>query len=341
MKILVASILLVLFSLDGSAQVLNRDLPNSFAYQSVVPYGCLKVVPSVHSAPPGETFFDNQVVVADNGATGLIRVRAWRIGCHEPNASAIMLNVDLRSGSTAIRYPEVSLVTPDSEVRPAGLFAFARTGFYDSRGASLEPMTDQFLATLAEGFSFVVDTDSDSISKQQYNGALELRLRWPSGQNFGIDVPAFDEVLDPPQFTNPPLHGRYTGQWIVEGLPRQGLVLQVGELPPDRNFLFLNMFTYLDGVPTWVVGNADFPVGAASVTVNMWTLEGGEFFTEPLNSYAREDVIQEKLGTMTISAQHCNVIHADIDFSESGFGVVTRRFERLIRIAGYDCDQTR
>lgn len=73
----------------------------------------------------------------------------------------------------------------------------------------------------------------------------------------------------------------------------------------------------------------------------MWTLDGGEFFTAPLDSYAREDVIQEKLGTMTISARHCNVIDADIDFSESGLGVVSRRFERLIRIAGYDCDQTR
>ena len=333
--------LLILFCLDGSAQVLNRDLPNSFTYASVIPYGCLKVVPAVRSAPPAETFFDTQVLVADNGATGLVRIRAWRIGCHEPNASAIILNFDLGSGSPAIRYPEVSLITADAEMRPAGLFAFARTDFYNSRGASLEPMTDQLLSTLAEGFSFVVDTDSGAISKQQYNGSLELRLRWPSGLVVGIDVPEFDPALDPPQFTDPPLHGRYTGQWIVDGLPRQGLVLQVGELPPDRNFLFMTMFTYLDGVPTWVVGNADFPVGAASVTVNMWTLDGGEFFTEPLNSYAREDVIQEKLGTMTIRARHCNVIDADIDFSESGFGVVSRRFERLIRIAGYDCDQTR
>lgn len=340
MKTLLAS-LLVLFVLDGSAQVLNRDLPNSFTYSSVIPYGCLKVVPSVRSAPPAETFFDSQVLVADNAATGLVRVRAWRIGCHEPNASAIMVNFDLGSGSPAIRYPEVSLVTPDLQARPAGLFAFARTGFYDSPGASLRPMTDQLLATVVEGFSFVVDTDADAISKQQYNQSLEMRLSWPSGLSVDIDVPAFDPALDPPQFTNPPLHGRYSGQWIVEGLPRQGLVLQVGELPPDRNFLFLTMFTYLDGLPTWVVGNADFPVGASSVTVNMWTLDGGGFFTEPLNSYAREDVVQEMLGTMTISARHCNVIDADIDFAESGFGAVTRRFERLIRIAGYDCDQTR
>src|SRR6056297_4160067 len=68
--------LLILFCLDGSAQVLNRDLPNSFTYASVIPYGCLKVVPAVRSAPPAETFFDTQVLVADNGATGLVRIRA-------------------------------------------------------------------------------------------------------------------------------------------------------------------------------------------------------------------------------------------------------------------------
>ena len=151
MKTIVA-LLLILSCLQGSAQVLNRDLPNSFTYPSVIQYGCLKVVPSVRSAPPAETFFDSQVLVADNGATGLVRIRAWRIGCHEPNASAIMLNFDLGSGSPEIRYPEVSLVTPDFEVRPAGLFAFARTDFYDSRGASLEPMTDRLLSRLVEGF---------------------------------------------------------------------------------------------------------------------------------------------------------------------------------------------
>ena len=89
MKTLLA-FLLILFYLDGSAQLLDRDLPNSFTYPSVIPYGCLKVVPSVRSAPPSGTFFDSQVLVADNGATGLVRIRAWRIGCHEPNASAIV-----------------------------------------------------------------------------------------------------------------------------------------------------------------------------------------------------------------------------------------------------------
>jgi len=323
------------------AQLLNRDLPNSFSFQSVIPYGCLTVVPSVRSGPPDSTFVDQTIAVVDQGGTGLVRVRAWRIGCHEPNASAIILNFALASGSTAIRYPEVKLLTPDLENHPAGLFHFARTGFYLAGGASLTPMTDQTLPTLIDGVSLVVDIDDQTISKQQYNDDVLLQLDWPSGQVTEVDVPRLDAARDTPQFPFPVLNGRYTGQWIVQGLPRQGMTLQIGEMPPQRNFVFLTMFTYLNGEPVWVIGNTDFPIGSHIVTVNMWLLHGGGFFTDPLNSYEREDVLQEKLGTMTLRARHCNVLTAEIDFSESGLGIVSRRFERLIRIAGYDCDQTR
>lgn len=326
---------------QSNAQFLNQDLPNSFTFQSVVPHGCLVIVPAVDAAPPDEVFADQQILVQDDGLSGVVQIRAWRIGCHEPNASAIMLNFSLLSGSQSVPYPMVELVTADEVGRPAGLFAFGRQQFHPPRGASLTPMTDQSLPGLVEGFSFVVDADAGSIRKQEYNAALLMRLRWPSGQQTEIAVPAYDELLDAPQFTTARLHGRYSGQWVIDGMPRQGLVLQIGELPPDRNFLFLSMFTYLSGQPTWVVGNTDFAVGTPEVTVNMWALEGGEFFTGPLGSYTNDDVEQVLLGTMTLRPLHCNIIDAEIDFSRAGLGVVNRRFERLIRIAGYDCDQTR
>lgn len=341
MKTIMMCTCLLFFAANAGGQLMNRDLPNSFTFSSAVPQGCLTVVPSVHSAPPASAFFDQLLQLSDNGAAAQIRLRAWRIGCHEPNSSAIMLNVALASGSSSVRYPDISLATRDGDMRPAGLFAFPRRDFYLDKGASLRPMTDQFLETLVDGFSFVVDVDSQIVSRQAYNDDLVLRLSWPLGPVIDIGVPAYDSDFDFPQFSNPALHGRYTGQWVIDGLPRQGLMLQIGELPPDRNFAFLSMFTYIDGFPAWIVGNADFPIGADSVTVNMWLVEGGEFFTEPLNSYTREDVTQEKLGTMTISPRHCNVIDAEIDFNESGLGLVHRRFERLVRIAGYDCDQTR
>jgi hypothetical protein len=338
-SILAAAVLLAASS--ANAQYLLRDLPNNFTGSSVIPYGCLTVVPTAHDAPPLAPFADERITVVDTAGSGVVRIRAWRIGCHEPNASAIAVNFLLESGSDAIPYPRVRLVTPDLQRRSAGLFHFARTGFYLPDGASYSSMVDQGLATAVEGVSLIVDTDEAAISKVEYNAELVLELDWPSSQFLALPIPAYDEDRDLPQFAAPVFNGRYTGQWIIQGLPRQGMALQVAELPPDRNFVFVTFYTYMDGVPVWVVGNADFAIGATAVVVDLWMLNGGEFFTEHPGSYAREDVVQERLGTITLWPRQCNIIDSEIDFAASGLGTVNRRFERLIRIAGYDCDQTR
>lgn len=332
---------LMLATLPISAQITEHDLPNHFTDQSVIPHGCLSVVPSVLAAPPADVDHDETLTVFDGDATADVRVRAWRIGCHEPARTAIALNFKLLDGSTSVRYPTPVLVSQDGLDRPAGLFHFGRRGYYAHDGVASRAMADQSVAAFVDGVTLIVDMNADEITTQKYNGLLVLRLEWPLGQVTRMTIPDHDELTDDPQFADAPLHGRYSGQWIVDGLPRQGLVMQIGELPPGRSYLFLTMFTYRDGSPTWVVGNTDFAVGAHEVTVDMWSLEGGESFTEPLRSYDREDVTQELLGTITIRPRHCNVVDADIDFSTTGFGQVSRRFERLIRIGGYDCDQTR
>lgn len=318
-----------------------RDLPNNFSYSSIIPYGCLTVVPTVHDAPPDTPFVDERITVFDAAGSGIVRIRAWRIGCHEPNASAIVLNFLLEAGSDAIPYPRVRLVTPDSQRRVAGLFHFGRTAYYRAEGVALTPMVDQDLPTAIEGITMIVDADEVAISKVDYNDDLLVELDWPSAQFLQLAIPAYDEDRDLPQFVAPVFNGRYTGHWIVQGLPRQGMALQIAELPPDRNFVFVTFYTYMDGVPVWVVGNADFAIGAAVVVVDLWMLDGGEFITEHPGSYAREDVVQERLGTITLRPRQCNIIDSEIDFAVSGLGTVNRRFERLIRIAGYDCDQTR
>ena len=339
-SILAAAVLLAASS--ANAQFLLRDLPNNFSYSSVIPYGCLTVVPTVLDAPPEAPFVDERISVLDPAGSGVVRIRAWRIGCHEPNASAIVLNFLLEAGSDAIPYPRVPLVTPpDAERRLAGLFHFGRTGYYLGEGAAGTPMGDQGLPTAIEGITMIVDADEEAISKVDYNDELLVELDWPSAQFLQLAIPAYDDNRDLPQFEAPIFNGRYTGQWIIQGLPRQGMALQVAELPPDRNFVFVTFYTYIDGVPVWVVGNADFAIGASIVEVDLWILNGGEFFTEHPGSYDREDVVQERLGTITLRPRHCNIIDSEIDFSDSGLGTVNRRFERLIRIAGYDCDQTR
>lgn len=334
-------ILVLVLLLPAGAAVLGFDLPNNFTDQSVIPHGCLAVVPSVFGMPPVEVDHDETVTVSDGVHSAVVRVRAWRIGCHEPGRSAIALNFDRISGSTEVRYPMPILISQDALPRPAGLFHFGRSDYYDPQGLAMTPMSDQGTSAFSEGVTMVVDAHAERITAEKYNSLLVLRLDWPSGAKTSMRIPNYSEYSSVPQMSEAPLHGRYTGQWVVDGLPRQGLVLQIGEVPPERNYLFLIMFTYLDGEPSWVVGNTDFPVGASAVTVEMYTLEGGEYFTAPLGSYTDADVTLQQVGTMTIRPRHCNVVDVDIDFSRSGFGQVTRRFDRLIRIAGYDCDQTR
>lgn len=340
MKRLISIAALLAFALPAAAQIDNGDLPNNFTDQSVIPHGCLTVIPSVFEPPP-LVDHDETVNVTDEQNAAVVRIRAWRIGCHEPGRSAIVLNFKLLSGNSEVRYPRPVLFSQDGLARPVGLFHFGRSDYYDRSGLALSPMTDQATPSFADGVTLVVDAHADRITAQKYNGLLVLRLEWISGDETDISMPSYDEFGSVPQMAEAPLHGRYSGQWIVDGLPRQGMFMTIGELPPDRNFVFVALFTYLAGAPTWVVGNADFPIGSHAVTVNLYSLEGGEHFTQSLGSYQREDVTQTLLGTMTIRPKHCNVVDTDIDLAAAGYGQVSRRFERLVRIAGYDCDQTR
>lgn len=340
MRILLSILLLTFAVLPAAAQITNRDLPNLFTNQSVIPHGCLTIVPSVLNQPPASVDYDETITVIDDTNSAVVRVRAWRIGCHEPARSAIAVNFAVVEGSSSVRYPRVELVPRDALIRPAGLFHFGHVSYYDNQGAASQPMTDQLNPNFVEGVSLIVDAHAEVITAQKYNAEIVLRLIWPSAQVLTINIPDHVELTDLAQFERPALHGRYTGNWVVEGLPRQGLMLQIGELPPYRNYIFLAMMTYMNGQPTWLIGNTDFPAGTSEVAVGMWLVEGGEFLTEPLNSYQSDNVSQNLVGTMTIRPRHCNVLDVDIDFSTTGHGQVSRRFERMLRVAGYDCDQT-
>lgn len=189
------------------------------------------------------------------------------------------------------------------------------------------------------GTTYIVDSNNlDAIDL--YNNDLNMQLKW-SNQFFTAPIPRYEDDLDLPQSPNSIFHGRYSGQWVVDGLPRSGLILQIGEIPnQDRNFIFAIWFTYLDGAPIWVVGNVDIPLGTHEIEIEMLLLEGGEIFTSP-ETYADDEVSVDSVGTMTLRAMHCNRIEGSVDLSRSGLGSKQNIvFNRLIRIAGYDCDET-
>ena len=202
-----------------------------------------------------------------------------------------------------------------------------------------EPVADAMLAVEP-----TVPDDDTTFLPVDYNSEFTLEFYW--GAYTGVDqfvsyvIPGYDPALDPPQSDPPILNGRYSGQYIVEGLPRQGLVLQVAEREDGTNYYFAIFFTYINGDPHWINGNTapDTP-GKSSITMEMFDLVGGKFVTAIPGSYDREDVVPSTVGEITFEAVDCNTLVADYDFTPGGFGTGTITFKRLIRIAGYDCNQ--
>ena len=317
-----------------------QDRPHNQTAPSIVPKGCLVSIPTSSAPPSDQILFNETVEIERLFGFNEFRIRVWRQGCHEPNRSALLINIE---GTTGINRnqspkPNVRIVDPSSlEEFPMELtiWELNQAWFYE-----------ELLGFLAGnerfpwGWTYVLES-SNLDAMELYNDDLELLFIWGSpSRSFRFEVPAYDVSRDLPQTPLPVFHGRYSGHWVVDGLPSSGLLLQIGEVPgTDRNFVFAIWFTYIDGVPTWVVGNSDFEIGSNEINLDMTLFEGGEFFTQA-GSFTQDDVVESPVGTMTIRANHCNEIEADVDFTEIGEGSANLTFNRLIRIAGYDCDQT-
>jgi hypothetical protein len=325
------------------------NLPNHITLPTVVPSGCLSVVPSRFEPPPPDYagYYQDIKSIPDlEGELVDLRIQFWRQGCHEPDRSAIMMHIELLNEDAA-----PLLVRPHVEIRHGGSPQHARTWFSEFslqssgelaylNGIGLANSAVQVGGELIQtGTTYVLDAFQHEISPEAYNEPVTIMVDFGGLNRFSYPLGQYVPMIDAPQLPDAALHGRYSGQWVVDDLPRTGLVLQIGEVGLLRNFVFAIWFTYLDGEPIWVVGNADIPLGDGEVVMNMLRLEGGGFFTEP-GSFEAEDVTSEVLGTMTLRAVHCNEIEAEIDFSRSGLGEQELVFSRLIDIAGYTCDQT-
>src|SRR6056297_1046370 len=326
-----------LFTQTAMAQGLLA--PNNYTTQSSIPMGCLHLSPFFFPVPD-EVVYDDSVSFVSNqpGDTATYRVRVWRIGCHEPGRSAIAIHFqETESSQGLVFYPLMSLPPPGGAEADAYAFLYPTSEpNFLSLGDGILNFTSSFFS---DGVTYVVDSPRRFLSPEQYNQEIVLSL-FNGGPRIDITIPVYDPSTHAPQLDKPGFHGRYSGQWVIDELPNSGLLLQVGEVPDtDRNFVFAIWFTYFGGVPTWVVGNRDFDVGANEISLDMLAVSGGEFLTRP-GSFTKDDIDFETAGTMTLRANHCNELEADVDFTPIGEGATSLTLSRLIRIAGYDCDQT-
>ncbi len=322
------------------------DLPNSLTARSKIPLGCLIYNPGAINIPHEARLFFDGIVLSDTrfGPTEL-RVRGWREGCHEPDRSMILFDfeqVDSLAGEISPRFPtEVFLETSDGNRYSARMLSGPSSNERNPGWEGTRELPNY--RPERSGFTFLIDSVDPDLTVDQYNGEIAVRfedieLDFDWLYPLIVDVPAHDSDL-PPRLATPALHGRYSGQWVSPDLPRSGLSLQVGETAQNRNYVFAIWFTYLDDEPIWVVGNTELLIGSNTVELEMLRLEGGGFVTNP-GTFDSSDIDTETIGTMTLRALHCNALEAEMDFTATGLGSQTLILDRLIRIAGYDCDQT-
>lgn len=329
--------------------------PSNFSVITAVPRGCLETVPTLTPIPEEQILLSGvvqQPVAVPNLPLTRnvdVLVKIWRHGCHDSNRSAIMMNLSLAPGidenlllSVNMR-PTVSL---NGSAIQDPLIANLWQGGYAELFHGAIGIFGFLREPFPNGVTYVLDTASYTASGGQfeglverYNSAGELRIAW-GNEVVTADLPAYNPSIDRPQKSKPTFTGRMTGQWTAEGLPATGLLLQIGEIPKQyRNYVFAIWFTYIDGQPVWMAANKDIPVGTNEVTLDMGYFEGGKLFTTP-GGFSSGDISAEVIGTMKLRVINCNEIEATTDFSSFGFGSNTLKLERLIRIAGYDCDGT-
>lgn len=306
------------------------------------PPGCLSIDLPEEPSDPDSLLVDSDINVPSalsNANDATVNVQIWRVACADDGYSVVLVRMAQVAGDPVV-IPQVYAEAGDVD-RPfheANLLLIPASGNVGATGG---------IITNA-GTTWMLAVEPTSIDGQttflpeDYNEQFTVEFTWEaySGAqdvNFPVLLDRFEPSLDPPQFDEPVLNGRFTGQWVAEGRERQGLVLQVAETG-DANFLFAIFFTYLDGAPLWVTGNTtaiQFQPGP--ISVDALRFDGGEFFADP-NQPPASAIDATTIGEFTISVIDCNTIQLDYDFTDIGEGTGSLVLTRLVRVAGYDCN---
>lgn len=321
--------------------------------QSPFPPGCVAVSLPQDSASSQNELFDDDITipsVQEDQPAATVRVQIWRTGCHDSGFSVVMVRLEKVGGGPVLvprAYAEAGQV--EFPGHQAQLIRHPAVGGVGASGNELVGATTYMLGV----DPFPLDADSDTtFSPDEYNDQFTLELYWgdyaganPLEDYLLLEIDAYLPELDPTQDPFQVLHGRMSGQYVVEGLPNSGVVLQIGEVynqgEPDTNSVSVLFFTYLNGEPFWVVGGKVLDPGFDIVELEMLELGGGEFITSPPGSYDEDDISTDSIGTMTLEAIDCNRLLITYEFDEGGLGSGQFEADRLVNLAGHTCNPWR
>jgi len=310
------------------------------------PPGCLSIDLPEQPRSQDSLLVDTNVAaptINSNSRDGSVRVRVWRVACDDEDFSVVLVRMSQTGGVNPIVVPQVFADAGEVELpfHEAQLLLLPGSGNVGATGGII---TDAGTTWMLAVDPIAIDGATEFLP-EDYNATFTAEFNWgsfataePEGTRFVLD--GFEPTLDLPQFDQPVLNGRYSGQWVLAGAPRQGLFLTIAETV-DVNFVFAIFFTYLDGQPFWLVGNtAPALTQPGPVAIQMTTLENGEFITDP-NQPLPTQVIANSAGSVEIEVINCNRLRVNYDFTPLGKGIGTMELDRLARIAGYDCNPWR
>jgi len=296
---------------------------------------------------PAGTVVGTQVNLPETAVPGVdivpVEIRAWRIACP---GGATVIAMDLRDLSGLAG---VSLGVDDLEISTAAgtggegtltLAPDAITGHaFPTEAvryawANIAAVSPPFLLT-RNTYQSIVDNNPQMPPVTVDDMQSEVTIGFFRGGSLlaTITVPAAEQMTATPFFDQPPLTGRYSGNWQVEGSADQGILLSISELPDGRLVAFMAWFTFdSDGQATWFTGNNFFEAGDNSVGFDLVTVDGGSF-NQP------GDADRESVGTATLSVIDCAGLELEFDLVEPGLGADTVTLRRLLagEIAGYTC----
>ncbi|NND43697.1 MAG: hypothetical protein HKN58_00125 [Xanthomonadales bacterium] len=338
---------------------------------SPIPPGCL-TLPKAQKTLYGDNrvkFWEGQVRSGGNWwpADGdpnpnqqvALAVRMYRIGCAEPNRSAIVAEIQVAESNRVIP-PQVPVLYFSAHLswdggRIVPLLALAEpTEWRDktqdgSQGqAMLGDYTGGWIPMQGYTWTYLIDAPGPGsthfspdwhMSAREYNEAFDLHIHIPGSVWVTVPVPATRDVLA----RNPrlPLNGRLSGGWVIDGATDQGLVLSFANRVPAAAaapalsplLLFLSWYTFdVDGNPLWLTGTAEFAQGTSQVDIPIALVTGGEF----LGSRRAERAVA---GVVTLTARGCDDLQLEYDLPGVGLGSGISRLQRLaaLEVAGYNC----
>lgn len=301
-------------------------------------------------------------------------LRVYRSACHEAGRSLVWLEYSLTAEQAKkdirVRLPDAVAYFSNNNgvgfvIQASEPNSWGARGLIDGQLLLTRPydygerhifFTEY--ANLGRSWWFLMDVETPllpvwefrPIPAESYNAQFFLQLRYFENIVLNTVIPATAEVNFPEQPAFP-VTGRLSGNWVIENTPDQGIMLAISSLvkkpepnqtgfvepyfdyPAREMVLFYSHYTFdAQGRMLWLTGSAIFTPGAHQLTIPIDEVSQGSFRSS-------KPAQRRQAGQVTLTANHCNDITMDYDFSALGLGSGRKRLQRLISLetAGYDC----